>query len=73
LKSISSSDPKKNSIVQEYVLPDLTKNKAGKIRQPDDIPLDIDQVLTMGNERFCVPEIIFRPDDIGALISDSNA
>ncbi|KAJ6514420.1 actin-like protein ARP6, partial [Mycena vitilis] len=59
------SDPKDNSIVQEYVLPDLTKSKAGKIRQPDDISLDTDQVLNMGNERFTVPEIIFRPDDIG--------
>ncbi|KAJ7149787.1 actin-related protein Arp6 [Mycena crocata] len=59
------SDPKRNAIVQEYVLPDLTKSKAGRIRQPDDIPLDTDQVLTMGNERFAVPEIIFRPDDIG--------
>ncbi|KAJ7219661.1 actin-related protein Arp6 [Mycena haematopus] len=62
---ICRSDPKGNSIVQEYVLPDLTKSKAGKIRQPDDIPLDTDQVLTMGNERFSVPEIIFHPDDIG--------
>ncbi|KAJ7895533.1 actin-related protein Arp6 [Mycena olivaceomarginata] len=62
---ICRSDPKRNSIVQEYVLPDLTKSKAGRIRQPDDIPLDTDQVLTMGNERFSVPEIIFRPDDIG--------
>ncbi|KAJ7142229.1 actin-like protein ARP6 [Mycena epipterygia] len=58
-------DPKANSIVQEYVLPDLTKSKAGKIRHADDIPLDTDQVLTMGNERFSVPEVIFRPDDIG--------
>ncbi|KAJ7662532.1 actin-related protein Arp6 [Mycena polygramma] len=58
-------DPKNNTTVQEYVLPDLTKCKAGKIRQPDDIPVDTDQVLTMGNERFTVPEIIFRPDDIG--------
>ncbi|KAJ7362262.1 actin-related protein Arp6 [Mycena albidolilacea] len=62
---ICRSDPKRNPIVQEYVLPDLTKSKAGRIRQPDDIPLDTDQVLTMGNERFSVPEIIFRPDDIG--------
>ncbi|KAJ7197930.1 actin-related protein Arp6 [Mycena pura] len=54
-----------NTIVQEYVLPDLTKSKAGKIRQPDDIPLETDQVLTLRNERFSIPEIIFRPDDIG--------
>jgi actin-related protein 6 len=63
----SRSNPKGNAIVQEYVLPDLTKSKAGRIRQKDDIPLDTDQVLTMGNERFTVPEIIFRPDDIGAF------
>ncbi|KAJ6476898.1 actin-related protein Arp6 [Mycena sanguinolenta] len=62
---ICRRDPKGNSIVQEYVLPDLTKSKAGKIRQPEDIPLDTDQVLTMGNERFSVPEIIFHPNDIG--------
>ncbi|KAF8193221.1 actin-like protein ARP6 [Mycena galopus ATCC 62051] len=62
---VCRTDPKGNPIVQEYVLPDLTKSKAGRIRQPDDIPLDTDQVLTMGNERFTVPEIIFRPDDIG--------
>ncbi|KAJ7763203.1 actin-related protein Arp6 [Mycena maculata] len=57
--------PKANPIVQEYVLPDLTKSSAGRVRQADDIPLDTDQVLTMGNERFTLPEIIFRPDDIG--------
>ncbi|KAJ7173813.1 actin-related protein Arp6 [Mycena filopes] len=51
------NDSKGNPIVQEY--------QGGKIRGPDDIPLDTDQVLTMGNERFSVPEIIFRPDDIG--------
>lgn len=63
------SDPKGNPIVQEYVLPDLTKSKAGKVRHPDDIPVDTDQVLNMGNERFTVPEIIFRPNDIGILSS----
>ncbi|KAK7046506.1 actin-related protein Arp6 [Favolaschia claudopus] len=62
---ICRENVKTNSIVQEYVLPDLTKSKAGRVRQPDDIALDTDQVLTMGNERFAVPEIIFRPDDIG--------
>ncbi|KAJ7624808.1 actin-domain-containing protein [Roridomyces roridus] len=61
----SRKSPKDNPIVQEYVLPDLTKSNAGRIRQPEDIPLDGDQVLTMGNERFSVPELIFHPDDIG--------
>lgn len=58
-------DPKKNTIVQEYILPDLSRNKKGRLRQPDDIITEKDQLLIMNNERFTVPEIIFRPDDIG--------
>jgi actin-related protein 6 len=58
-------DPKNNSIVQEYLLPDLSTNRKGRIRQPEDIVSETDQILVMNNERFTVPEIIFRPDDIG--------
>ena len=28
---------------------------------------ETDQILVMNNERFSVPEILFRPDDIGQL------
>ncbi|PPR05407.1 hypothetical protein CVT24_008021 [Panaeolus cyanescens] len=59
------TDPKHNPIVQEYILPDLSTNRMGRIRQPDDIITETDQILVMNNERFTVPEIIFRPDDIG--------
>ncbi|PFH51208.1 hypothetical protein AMATHDRAFT_75070 [Amanita thiersii Skay4041] len=59
------SNPKSNPIVQEYILPDLTTNRSGRIRKPDDILTDHDQILIMNNERFTVPEILFRPDDIG--------
>ncbi|KAJ3547053.1 hypothetical protein NMY22_g1812 [Coprinellus aureogranulatus] len=59
------ADPKGNTIVREYVLPDLTQHKKGRIRQPGEIVTDNDQVLVMNNERFIVPELIFRPDDIG--------
>ncbi|TEB40080.1 actin-related protein Arp6 [Coprinellus micaceus] len=59
------ADPKGNPIVREYVLPDLTQNKQGRIRQPGDIVTDNDQVLVMNNERFTVPELLFRPDDLG--------
>uniref|UniRef100_A0A8H7XR10 Actin-like protein ARP6 n=1 Tax=Psilocybe cubensis TaxID=181762 RepID=A0A8H7XR10_PSICU len=58
-------DPKRNPIVQEYVLPDLSTNRKGRIRQPDDIITETDQILVMNNERFTVPELLFRPDDIG--------
>ncbi|KAF8228073.1 actin-related protein Arp6 [Tricholoma matsutake] len=57
--------PKNNPIVQEYILPDLSTNRRGRIRQPDDIMTETDQILVMNNERFAVPEILFHPDDIG--------
>lgn len=59
------ADPKRNPIIREYILPDLSRNKQGHVRKPDDIVSDEDQVLVMNNERFVVPELIFRPDDIG--------
>ncbi|KAF9013049.1 actin family [Cyathus striatus] len=58
-------NPKGNSIIQEYILPDLSKHRKGRIRMPDDILADTDQILVMNNERFCIPELVFRPDDIG--------
>ena len=58
-------DLKENSIVQHYILPDLSINKRGRIKGPGEILSDVDQVLVMNNERFSVPELIFRPDDIG--------
>ena len=57
-------DPKNNPIVQEYILPDLSTNQSGRVRQSDDM-VETDQILVMNNERFTVPELLFRPDDIG--------
>lgn len=51
--------------MQEYILPDFSSNRRGRIRQPDEILEDSYQVLYMNSERFVVPEILFRPDDIG--------
>ncbi|KAA1474732.1 Actin/actin-like protein [Dentipellis sp. KUC8613] len=60
------ANPRSNPIIQEYILPDFSTNKRGRVRQPGDPPLsEGDQILNMGNERFSVPEILFRPDDIG--------
>ncbi|CCL99741.1 uncharacterized protein FIBRA_01763 [Fibroporia radiculosa] len=58
-------DPRRNAIVQEYILPDFSINRPGRVRQPGDTLNDTAQVMYMNNERFTVPEIIFRPDDIG--------
>lgn len=51
--------------MQEYILPDFSSNRQGRIKEPDDIVSDTDQILIMNNERFSIPETIFRPDDIG--------
>ncbi|KAF9527514.1 actin-domain-containing protein [Crepidotus variabilis] len=58
-------DPKRNPVVQEYILPDLSTNRKGRVRRTDDIVAEADQILVMNNERFTVPELLFRPDDIG--------
>ncbi|KAH9991239.1 actin-like protein Arp6 [Russula vinacea] len=55
----------RNSIVQEYVLPDFSRNRHGYVRQPDALPIDGEQILYMGNERFSIPEVLFCPDHIG--------
>ncbi|EIW59290.1 actin-like protein Arp6 [Trametes versicolor FP-101664 SS1] len=55
----------KNRITQEYIFPDYAANRPGRIRRPGE-PLDeAEQTLTMNNERFAVPEILFHPTDIG--------
>ncbi|KAI0786140.1 actin-like protein Arp6 [Abortiporus biennis] len=62
---ICRANPRNNSIVKEYILPDYSVNRPGHIRQPDE-PLDSSyQILYMNNERFSIPEILFRPDDVG--------
>ncbi|KAI8978721.1 actin-like protein Arp6 [Trametes punicea] len=57
--------PTSNSIVQEYIFPDYSANKPGRIRRPGEPLDDSSQTLIMNNERFTVPEILFHPTDIG--------
>ncbi|KAI0372330.1 actin-like protein Arp6 [Pilatotrama ljubarskyi] len=57
--------PTKNPILQEYIFPDYSTHRPGRIRRAGE-PLDEScQTLTMNNERFTVPEILFHPTDIG--------
>ncbi|CDO69876.1 hypothetical protein BN946_scf184884.g35 [Trametes cinnabarina] len=57
--------PDDNPIVQEYIFPDYSSKRPGRIRRPGE-PLDVScQTLIMNNERFTVPEILFHPADIG--------
>lgn len=60
-----SARPTRNPIVQEYIFPDYSANRPGRIRTPGDPLGESYQTLTMNNERFTVPEILFRPTDIG--------
>lgn len=62
---VCRQNPRSNAIVQEYVLPDFSMNRIGHVRQPGEALEDTAQVMYMNNERFSVPETIFRPDDIG--------
>jgi actin-related protein 6 len=82
----SRENPKKNPIVQEYVLPDHSGSTSttGYIRSgPNAEPREgqtkkgntddeEEQVLWMGNERFMGPELLFNPSDIGQSIFKSR-
>jgi len=59
------SNPKRNSVVREYILPNFSTNRHGHVRLPGEELSATDQVLHMENERFTIPELLFRPDDIG--------
>lgn len=50
--------PKGNLILEEYVLPHLTKTTAGKLHQPIDIPPAADPVLATGMSIRSAPDCI---------------
>ena len=66
-------------IVVDYVLPDYNAHKNGYVRPHDTSPTAklkkigslagtadaIEDYMTLGNERFTVPELLFNPGDVG--------
>eukprot|EP01035_Chromulina_nebulosa_P022047 gene22047-28540_t len=54
------------NLKQHFVLPDFQNIMRGFVK-PDDQPINTqqEQVLVMESERFCVPELLFHPSDIG--------
>ena len=49
-----------------YILPDFSGTNRGYIHDPlSDEVCPPDRTLSLGNERFSVPEILFNPSDIG--------
>lgn len=57
-----------NTVVQEYVLPDYINTMRGHVRPKQgrqSSTSSSEQILTMNNERFMIPEILMHPSDIG--------
>lgn len=70
-KDFKISETPHNDIVRNYVLPNYTTIKEGILYEkiPAEVkktinPADV-QILTLKNERFIVPELLFTPNDIG--------
>jgi actin-related protein 6 len=72
------SDLRRTDLKLQYVLPDYVHHTEGYVRGSSDDPHLMDaagnkavkhsgeeQVLTLKNERFSAPEVLFRPTDIG--------
>eukprot|EP00795_Rhopilema_esculentum_P005169 gene5169-300_t len=58
-----------NIIARDYVLPDYANVKRGYIRPVEQMWEKYrgeEQLLRMNNERFTVPELLFKPSDIGS-------
>lgn len=54
---------KRDEVIVEYVLPDFTSVRRGYVRTNEK---EVEQQsLRLCNERFSVPEILFRPSDVG--------
>ncbi len=57
-----------NTIARDYVLPDFTSIRRGVMKSQEEStvrPGEGEQIIRMNNERFMVPEVLFRPSDIG--------
>lgn len=74
-----ASGGEEQDIVMDYVLPDYNSHKKGYMRTHDPSlnakltklgvmkapPETIEDFMTLGNERFIVPELLFNPRDVG--------
>ncbi|KAI9741714.1 MAG: Actin- protein 6 [Cirrosporium novae-zelandiae] len=73
----NKKDSEQDSLLVDYVLPDYTSHKHGfmkpheplsKLKQREAAAglMDIDEYsVTLGNERFTGPELLFNPSDVG--------
>lgn len=59
---------KENTVARDYVLPDFTSLRRGYLKTLEESSGragEGEQVLRMNQERFMVPELLFRPSDLG--------
>ncbi|XP_067950746.1 actin-related protein 6-like [Watersipora subatra] len=63
--SISRLRGEANTLAVDYVLPDYTHIKRGYVKKPNESGSKQEQVIRMNSERITVPEILFRPSDVG--------
>ncbi|THH05662.1 hypothetical protein EW145_g4632 [Phellinidium pouzarii] len=68
-KDMEDVRSQQSKIVREYVLPRFSENRPGRIRSNDEMLEADDDILRVASERFAVPEVLFRPSDIGAVPS----
>lgn len=65
---IANRKGKENSIVRDYVLPDYANIRKGYAKSREEStgrPSNSEQIVSMNNERFTIPELLFNPSDIG--------
>ena len=65
LRACASARFEASNIVQEYILPRYSENRAGRVKGQDENLTGEDDVLRMNSVRFAVGEVLFRPSDIG--------
>jgi actin-related protein 6 len=59
---------RENTNIRDYVLPDYANIRKGYAKSQEDstgIPQNNEQIIRLNNERFTVPELLFKPSDIG--------
>lgn len=64
-KDLEIAQLKKNPLKVDYVLPGYSMRRRGYTRTAAEKVGEEEQVLTLSNERFTIPEIMFSPSDIG--------
>lgn len=64
-RSSRMRDPWGGRLKKSFVLPDFKDTHRGYPLADDAQPKQDEQVLAMETERFCVPELLFHPSDIG--------